>query len=346
MPAPASTSTIAARTWSAPLAEVRVPAAQMHCHPTRLGNIYAATIETVLLEPELLPAQTATLHIGHATSRSLPEQRKVGRRGTARTWLERVRRGPRVDLGERLVYDARWVDNTNVAHLFQHHLAALGLARKALGVGPAQCLVVLESQATPFARGLFALAGYETCETNLPVRANFLRFDIDRDVPYHLLRHVGELEPAGLDACLPKRIFISRRGTRRLLNEANVVASLRERGFETVYFESLSLREQWSLVRHAEVIAAIHGAALGHLATRSAAPELPFKLLELFSPGLVADCFRKYAAALGGRWAGCRGKLTPEFVRCLEGADPKALEGAHFELDPATLERAFTQLGE
>lgn len=335
-----------AGTWSEPLAEIRVPAATMFCHPTRLSNIYAATIETVLLEPETLPAQTAAIHISHETTRSLPQFRNVGRRGKARTWLERIRRGAHLDLSERLVYDARWVDNANIAHLFQHHLAALGLAKKKLGVSQGQCLVLLENNATPFALELFKLVGYETCETNLPVRANFLRFDIDPAIPYHMLRNVGELELAGLDAGLPKRIFISRRGTRRLMNEGEVVALMTERGFETVYFEDVSLREQWSMVRHAEVIAAIHGAALGYVATRSAAPEVPFKLLELFSPGLVADCFRKYAAPLGGRWTSCRGKLTAEFIRCLDGPDPKAMEGAHFELDTRTIERAFAHLGE
>jgi hypothetical protein len=335
-----------AGTWSEPLAEVHVPAATMFCHPTRLGNIYAATIETVLIEPETLPAQTATIRVAHETSRSVPELRQIGRRGRAKTWLERIRRGERLDFAERLVYDARWVDNANIAHLFQHHLAALGLAKKRLGVGQGQCLVLLEGDARRFAHDLFKLAGYETCATNLPVRANFLRFDIDANVPYHMLRFVGEIELAGLDAGLPKRIFISRRGTRRLLNEAAVVALMTEHGFQTVYFEEIPILEQWSLVRHAEAIAAIHGAALGYLATRSAAPGAPFKVLELFSPGLVADCFRKYAATLGGRWVGCRGRLTPEFIRCLEGPDPKALEGAHFELDPHTIERGLAHLGE
>lgn len=332
--------------WSETLAEVRVPAATMYCHPTRLSNIYAATTETVLVDPETLPAQTATIRIVHETTRALPEFRDIGRRGKARTWLERFTHGPRLDFTERLVYDARGVDNANIAHLFQHHLAALGLAKKRLGVGQGQCLILLESSAPRFARELFKLAGYDTCATNLPVRANFLRFDIDASVPYHMLRHVGEIELAGSDAGLPKRIFISRRGTRRLLNEAEVVALMTAHGFETVYFEEISIHAQWSMVRHAEAIAAIHGAALGYLATRSGAPGVPFKLLELFSPGLVADCFRKYAATLGGRWVGCRGRLTPEFIRCLDGPDPKAMEGAHFELDTGTIERGLAHLGE
>lgn len=333
--------------WTESLPAVSVPAGPMYCHPSRLTNIYVPTVETVLLDAETLPAQEATIHIAHETTKSLPQYRDVGRRGRARTWIERMSRGQQLDLAERLVYDARWADNANIAHLFQFHLAALGLAAKKLGIRQDQCLVLLEKKSTPFSHGLFNLVGYETHETNLPVRANILHFDVNREVPYHLLPFVGGLEPAGLDATLPKKIFISRRGTRRLLNEVDVVALMTEHGFQTVYFEETSLLEQWSITRHATSIVAIHGAALGFVATKSAAPTSAFKLLELFSPGLVVDCFRKYAAVLGGTWTSCRGKLTPEFLRCVEyGPDPKAMEGEHFQLDTRSIERALSHMAD
>ena len=41
-----------------------------------------------------------------------------------------------------------------------------------------------------------------------------------------------------------------------------------EHGFQTVYFEDMSIFEQWSITRHADSIAAIDGAALGFVATR------------------------------------------------------------------------------
>ena len=337
----------ATRSWAERLPAVNVPPGLMVCHPSRFTNIYVPTLETLLLDAEALPAQEAAIRIEHDKTVSLPQYRNVGRRGKARTFLERASRGRQLDLSERLVYDARWIDNANIAHLFQYHLAALGLAKRRLGVSGVQCLVLLENKSPRFTHGLFNLLGYETCETNLPVQANLLRFGRNVDVPYHLLPFVGELEPPGLDASLAKKIFISRRGTRRLINESNVIALMAEHGYQTVYFEDISLIEQWSITRHATSIAAIHGAALGYLATKSA-PQAPgFKLLELFSPGLVVDCFRKYTAVFGGSWIGCRGKLTPQFVRCVEeGPDHKAMEGAHFELDTRTIERALSHLGE
>ena len=333
--------------WTEKLPEVHVPAGAMFCHPSRLTNIYARSVETVMLDPETLPAQEAAVHIVHATTRSVPQYRNVGRRGKARTFIERLSRGKQLDFSERLVYDARWIDNANIAHLFQYHLASLGFATKRLGIRNDQCLVLLEKKSPKFSHELFRMVGYETFETNLPVHANLLRFDINANVPYHLLPFVGELDPGKLDASLPKKIFISRRGSRRLLNESDIVALMTERGFQTVYFEEISLADQWSITRHARSIVAIHGAALGYVATKSAATPSSFDLLELFSPGLVADCFRKYTAVLGGTWTGCRGKLTPEFLRCVEeGSDPKAMEAEHFELDTSSIERAFAHMSE
>ena len=332
--------------WAERLPEVHVPGGSMFCHPSRLTNIYVRTIETVTLDPEILPAQEAAIQIKHTTTRSVPQYRNVGRRGQARTFIERLSRGKQLDFSERLVYDARWIDNANIAHLFQYHLASLGFAKKRLGILNDQCLVLLEKKSPKFSHEIFRLVGYETFETNLPVHANLLRFDINANVPYHLLPFVGELDPGKLDNSLPKKIFISRRGSRRLLNEKDVVALMTERGYQTVYFEEMSLADQWSIACHAHSIAAIHGAALGYLASKSAAIPASFELLELFSPGLVADCFRKYTAVLGGTWIGCRGKLTPEFLRCVEdGSDPKAMEGDHFELDTSSIERAFAHRG-
>jgi len=332
--------------WAEQMGEIRVPAAKLFSHPTLLSNIYSASIETVLLDPETVPGATANLRIEHRTTKSLHGYRDVGRRAGARTWIERVSAGSERDFHERLVYDARWTDNANVAHIFHRHLAVLGLAKKRLGVGGDDCLILLEKKSARFSHDLFRLAGYETFETNLPVRANLLLVDFDFRAPYHLLPFVATLEPANLNAGLPRKIFISRRGTRRLTNEASIVALLREHGFQTVYFEGMPLAEQWSIARYATSIVAIHGAALGFLATKGAAPLASFELLEFFSPGLVVDCFRKYSAILGGAWTGCRGRLTPEFLRCLEGPAPKAMEGANFELDPRTIERALAAMKE
>ena len=61
-----------------------------------------------------------------------------------------------------------------------------------------------------------------------------------------------------------KRIYISRGDAprRRLQNEAEILEFLQERGFEVVRPELLSLKEQASLFRSAEIIVGVKGAAL------------------------------------------------------------------------------------
>lgn len=69
------------------------------------------------------------------------------------------------------------------------------------------------------------------------------------------------------DASQPRKIYVSRRQAthRRILNEAELIASLRSFGFVAVALESLSLAEQYKLFATAEVVVAPHGAGLTNL---------------------------------------------------------------------------------
>jgi hypothetical protein len=73
-------------------------------------------------------------------------------------------------------------------------------------------------------------------------------FDIDLDEPY-------------------RKLYVTRRNAkvRRLLNEEEVAAHLRERGFEVVALETLPLRKQIRRFAEAEMIVAQHGAGLVNL---------------------------------------------------------------------------------
>ncbi|MBL0319438.1 MAG: glycosyltransferase family 61 protein [Alphaproteobacteria bacterium] len=66
---------------------------------------------------------------------------------------------------------------------------------------------------------------------------------------------------------LPKRIYLSRKHTklRHILNEDELMPHLIRHGFEVVAPEQMSFKEQFSLFHHAEMIVAIHGAALTNL---------------------------------------------------------------------------------
>jgi hypothetical protein len=79
--------------------------------------------------------------------------------------------------------------------------------------------------------------------------------------------YLTELRAALLPERDPRRsgrIFITRRGRRRILNEGEVVRRLSRHGFEPVDLEDLSFEEQIDLFYDAEVVVGAHGFVFPH----------------------------------------------------------------------------------
>jgi hypothetical protein len=328
------------------IAPLVVPPGWMFAGGSRLSNIYQPDIERIFLPAECVPEQDIAILQHSADTADILElcrkDHRLGKRVRLRHAVEVLRGGRAVTLGGRLAYDARWVDNSNLAHLLQHHVAILGYLAARLGIGAGDCLVILDKPGETLASRLFTLLGYETFATLRSIRGQTLSVRHDPDIPYSLLPFAARVMPALVgDSPLPGKVFIPRRGLRRLGNQAEVEPMLRERGIATIYLEDLALQDQFRLFRDAKQIVAIHGAGLGHLSIRPpTAP--PVDLREIFSPGLVTDVFRKYIAALGGHWTGCRGNLTSEFVRLTtEVRQPKAAANKDFAVDPRALQAAL-----
>lgn len=324
-----------------PAPAVAVAASQLFCHPSRLANNYEPGVERVLQEAFLVPGENVVLTVRKAATLPYGEQVPLGWRGRWATRLETWRRGRSIDLGERLAYDARPVFNGNMAHLVQHHLANLGYVRERLGFGAGEVLVILEDRPPPLALQVFALLGYEVLATNLAVMANLVEISLAHF--FHLLPFVRCLDIGPWQKDGPRRVFLSRRASRRLRNEAEIEGVLRSDGFEKVYFEDLGILAQWSLLRNASRVAAIHGAGLGSLAFQAARTDgRRARLVEFFSPGFVVNPYRKFMAVLGGRWAGCRGRMTPAVIRDIDRpGQAKAHAFDDFELAPAAVEAAL-----
>ncbi|MGK7894862.1 MAG: DUF563 domain-containing protein [Xenococcus sp. (in: cyanobacteria)] len=93
----------------------------------------------------------------------------------------------------------------------------------------------------------------------------------------------------------PRRFFISRKETRRVLNESEILPVLQKYGIESVQPEKLSFLEQVALFARAELVVAPHGAALANLIFSPPTTSV----IELFSPNYVNVCFW-WVARLGG----------------------------------------------
>jgi capsular polysaccharide biosynthesis protein len=107
-----------------------------------------------------------------------------------------------------------------------------------------------------------------------------------------------------------RRLYISRglAGYRRVLNEAEVLECLRRRGFEEIKFETLSVRQQAAAMASCEVVVAPHGGGFSNLVFCSPGT----KVIEIFSPELVAAFFWKISSQLGLDYYYLLGKGAPE----------------------------------
>jgi len=105
----------------------------------------------------------------------------------------------------------------------------------------------------------------------------------------------------------PRRVYLSRRGwsMRVMLNEAQVEAALRARGFETLQPEGLSVVEQAALMRDAEVVVAPTGAGL---ANAFFAP-VEARVIEIKPLGFGGPWVSAFRRVLGG---GCTVLTIPE----------------------------------
>jgi capsular polysaccharide biosynthesis protein len=106
-----------------------------------------------------------------------------------------------------------------------------------------------------------------------------------------------------------RRLYISRgsAGYRRVLNETDVVRLLDRYGFKEAKFEAMSVRQQASAMASCEVIVAPHGGGLSNLVFCRPGT----KVIEIFSPELVAGYFWKISAQLGLDYYYLLGKGSP-----------------------------------
>jgi hypothetical protein len=247
------------------------------------------------------------------------------------------------DKGEFLL-DQRHVHLANIAHLVHEVLLDVQLCRQALqqrGFAPSVRCVIPE-HTEPWVQTALEFLGIDVLPCGTAIRGRFV--SITRG------RRTGLIErafaPLAVDGASrqahSQRIFITRTGSRRIVNEEELWPILAARGFTRVSFERIPLEEQKRLIVDANTIVAIHGAALGWLCFRAARP-VDWQLVEIFSPGFtLVRGYREHAAVLHGRWAGVRGRITPSACRDTDWrGKPHARAFDDFLVDPLCLERAL-----
>jgi hypothetical protein len=190
-------------------------------------------------------------------------------------------------------FDTRFMDSNNISHLLMD-VIPLCLCVKEVVRSPAFIFRPLGSRF----RELLSYFGMEPICTYKPVRGRELSFRLTRglakfeieaafDVPIY--SYTGEVYSDYFRATgeHPRKVFLSRRGPRAPVNEAQAVSLLQSRGFETLYLEDYSIPEQVSLIQAADDIVAVHGAAMAFLTLK----ESIRTVVELLPPSVYHDHF-------------------------------------------------------
>ena len=312
---------------------VLVPSASMFAYPTRLGDAWNPQMLRLHLPPYELAAHDVFLPVQQEVTQSLALA--PGR------WFKRFVSSlrPKLIRQDVSLYDARYDADGNVAHILTNIAPPVLAAQRHYP----DLTVILRARASSMAQRAYELLGIPFICTDQVVQGRMSA------LPCGSHSYYGGLYPSifrdrafdGYQEKTPERIFIARKGSRRLLNEADVEAALQSYGFQKFYFEDIPIAQQWSLVRNAHVVVATHGAAMAGLVfnQRSA------KVVELFHPGYVVNQYRTITGVIGGQWCGVMGQLPSGIIQALDiDEDARRFAMDPVRIDLGSLEEALATL--
>lgn len=252
----------------------------------------------------------------------------------------------------KLVLDLRLKSPTNWAHAFTNHLPlALYIRRKISIENPENILIIFPKNISTKIVDLFEASGFNVIASNKHVFGKKICFKLKPWISIRGLRHQMVREGLASTELYSKvistksisidKIFISRKDTRKLVNESEISRFLQDKGYTIIYLEDYTLFEQIALLSYAKKIVAIHGAGLGPLLLRSVFNHEKFDLVELFTPAHVTDCFRVMAIQLGGNWSGVRGRSWPNLMKLAYRGNVKKFAMNDFFIDIKSLKIAL-----
>jgi len=201
------------------------------------------------------------------------------------------------------------IGHNNFYHWMLDVLPRIGLVRDA-GVGGIERWIVAESR-LPVARELLARCGID--REAIVGLGRFGHVECDELVVTNAPGRICEATPrsaAFLRTALggggggSRRVYVARRGRRKVSNEHELHPVLEAHGFEIVAMEGRSLDEQCAAFRGAALVVAPHGAALAHLVQLAPGGTL----VELMPPGYANPSFFMLAGACGLRYGAILGE--------------------------------------
>jgi len=328
-----------------------VPSGWMYGPTTFLTDRFVPDVERIWLPRSSTVPGRITVEI--ATQNTITS-REAGRAPALKALLRMWRHEADADLGDRPVLDLRRDSPANWAHAITNHLPVALLVRQLVAnVVDGTINVVLPKRISGKIVELFELAGFEVVRTDAPVHGRIIDFDVEPWIAIRGIRHVivkRELANTGFEAAVRARInhsndklLVSRKDTRRVTNEGELVEFFGDRGYKTVYPEEHSLIDQFALFASARRIAAVHGAGMAPLLMHDLLGR-EYELLEIFNPCHVTNVYRAVAHQTHGRWAGVRGILDKRMRSRIYSERLRAFSLSDFSVDLRSVTAAMENM--
>lgn len=295
----------------------------LFAYPTCAADVFTPSIERIYLPAERSPAIPVEIKVA---SGHLGPRQSGSRKWKLYKSLTRFARNPApLDFSGRFLFDARFDTDGNIAHILENVCTPVLFAKQLLSEHlnqEAKIYVVLRERASSLAQQVYEALNIPVICTNDDVYGEVVQITPFRML-YGIQPQVFNLEIKNYNPQTPERVFIARRGNRRLSNNDEVCQFLEARGFTTYYFEDLTPSEEWSIARNAKVVVAVHGAGSGNLifnrlGLESSEAGSGLRIVELLSPNFALMTYRHFGTLLNGKWCGVRGQITPEALRYLD----------------------------
>lgn len=314
---------------------IAVAASKMFTYPTRLASAWKPDIMEINLPEYELKRPDIEISIRQESTRTIPNN--------SSSFYQKMYRkfAPPMQIDGEYILDSRYETDGNIAHIMTAVVPRLLAAKKLCD----RVTVVLRSNATNMGKNVYKLLGASLLCTDKDINGKLVLANDYHPGAYEAFytNLFGELAFEGLNPDTPEKVFISRKGTRSLINESEVEQILQARGFKKFYFEDIPISEQWSVTKNAKVIVGMHGAAISNIVFNTN----KVKLIELFHPGYVVDMYRNMANAVGGTWCAVSGQITEDVISKLDfKQDARSLALARTKIDINSLRMALEYLDE
>ena len=298
----------------------------MFAYPTCTADVYTPTIEQILLPGKQYPSRVVKVKV--ATGRT------AGRTKGSRVWklqnmLSSIFREPQtLDFSGRFIYDTRLETDKNIAHILEGMCSYVLFAQQLLSQHLNQQVrihVITQANPSELVTQVFDALNIPMICTDETVYGEVVEV-LPRDAAalFGIQAELFNVDFKNYQPTTPERVFISRKGNRRLINNDEVIQFLEQRGFTTYYFEDLTPSEEWSIARNTKVVVAVHGAGTANFIfnrlglDNSKEPGSGIRMIELVSPSFALRTYQRFAHLLNGKWCAVRGQITPETLRYLD----------------------------